>query len=265
MHILLVPSLTIQQRAQARRQLSSSLEDALRHCLLPIFVKMAKMTSTRNQNLEIDGTIFITLISLALTHGEDVEAMFGASIRQKSREMWNFLAGPALNFNAFRLRYSDSKDGHPCSNFPQLKDCRSLLPFSNPVFDEVFSSFGLSSNETDSLEKPSESRVVWSDDQHWHNHESLLPQHLGGLKSQSRDPKEELRRSRWTQKLRGRLHEQAVTLTGAAGASLKQMVILSVPAPKSPGAERNGETKHLVRITFILDCVLCAVFTLRIS
>jgi hypothetical protein len=71
--------------------------------------------------------------------------------------------------------------------------------------------------------------TLFSDTQHWHNHKrAILPKHLGGDTAAPMTEWQRNRKLRSDQRFMKNMHDQASTLTGASGAMLQQVKILSV-------------------------------------
>lgn len=259
-HLLLIPSLKIHQRAQTPRGLPPSLENVLRHhFLLPVFRNMAILLASRHQIIDIDGTIYTALIALVLSRPlQDIGSIVGDTLQHKAQAIWKNIQGPALNFDLFRSQYRPDIGLSVTPRCTDPKEPRPLLPFTNPVFDDEFSIFWPDTDtvlEADSS-SCSENLIKWSNDRHWHNQKSILPRHLGGGETKPTDPKALRRMLRSNQRFMSQIQDQAATLTGAAGAILHQMII--VPAqdfPESKSKPSNTEQKrgyvHTVRSLYL--------------
>ncbi|KAF8958161.1 hypothetical protein BDZ97DRAFT_66327 [Flammula alnicola] len=228
-HSLLVPTLSVLERAQVPRLLGSKLTSVLqKEFLSPLFFKAANLLASYDYPFEVDGTIFVTLIAFVLLRRGQMSTVIGPALFDESQRVWCALGGPSLDFDSFVGRY---RLPLPEASYTSIQhetiEPRRLLAFSNPVFEEKFSIFQASTEVHESEYSPLhfEKGTAFSDNHHWHNQKSILPGHLGGSKPKQVDAKALRRRLRSDQRFMATLQVQAATLTGASGASLRQIII----------------------------------------
>jgi hypothetical protein len=229
LHTLMIPTLSLREMAQVYRPLCPELTDLIRQKFLPIvFSNAANILGSYEYPFVVDGTIFATLIAFVLLGPVHPCTAVGSSLFSKAERLWAAIGGQRLNFPGFAKRYpfGGSKEFSIQYHKP---DPAHLLEFSNPVFDEEFSSLQVSSGplETDSPKSNMyfEAGIILSDDHHWHNQKSILPNHQGGSKPNPETPWARSRRLKSHQRFMINLQVQATSLTGAFGASLQQIVI----------------------------------------
>ena len=252
-HTLMIPTLSLREMAQVYRPLCPDLTDLIRQKFLPIvFSNAASILGSYEYPFVVDGTIFATLIAFILLGPVHPRTAIGSSLFAKAESLWAAIGGQRLNFPGFAKRYQfgGSKDFFTSIQYHK-PDPAHLLKFSNPVFDEEFSSLQLSS---DALEPDApksnmhfEAGLMLSDNRHWHNQKSILPNHQGGSKPNPETPWERSRRLKFHHRFMVNLQVQATSLTGAFGASLQQIVI-----PPAGSGKKGKQT--LVRQK-VRDCL----------
>ncbi len=237
-HTLMIPTLSLREMAQVYRPLCPELTDLIRQKFLPIvFSNAANILGSYEYPFVVDGTIFATLTAFILLGHVHPRTAIGSSLFSKAERLWAAIGGQQLNFPGFAKRYpfGGSKDFFTSTQYHR-PDPAHLLEFSNPVFDEEFSSLQVSSDalETDSPKSNMhfEAGIILSDNRHWHNQKSILPSHQGGSKPKPENPWARSRRLKTHQQFMINLQVQATSLTGAFGASLQQIVIPPVGSGK---------------------------------
>ncbi|KAJ7157241.1 hypothetical protein C8R46DRAFT_1004148 [Mycena filopes] len=250
LHAALLPDLSLAERAQPRQRLAPPLTELLSNSFLPKAFFLASSLP-----FDVDGRIFISLISAVLAHPLGPADLVGRDAYEETLAVWNLLSLPIPDFAAFRARHPPVPDTTvliPAEDRPTHK----LLPFNHPVFD--FSSVVSLDSFVEEDEPASgphlDFGVPVSDTKHWHNSSSILPSHMGGEDYKVLDERQRFRQNRSNQRFMTTLQKNAATLTGALGTSLQQIVIMPVkaasknakvqkerPAPESRQSGKKGK------------------------
>ncbi|KAF8878473.1 hypothetical protein CPB84DRAFT_1966141 [Gymnopilus junonius] len=235
-HILLLPSLSVSERAQAYRPLSSDLTDLIRQEFFsPLFYNAADYLASRHHPFQVDGAILMAMISFIISERGQALFALGSTLFSEAERLWSALSGPTLDFQEFAKQYPLPQQ---CTeDQDRMIESIGLLEFSNPVFDEEFSTLQIP-GEICGKEEPGprhyfDPGTKLSDTRHWHNQKSILPSHQGGSSSKLEDPRARSRRLRSEQRFMSALQVQAASLTGASGASLRQIIIVPVGLTKT--------------------------------
>jgi len=247
MHTLVIPTLSLREMAQAYRPLCPGLTNIIcQEFLSVVFSNAAKILGSNDYPFAVDGTIYVTLIAFVLSGHVQLRTAIGPSLFSKAEELWAAIGGPRLDFPKFAKQYPlESKEFFASIQCDQPEPAH-LLEFSNPLFDEEFSSLHVSSDEALDADSPKsnmhfEPGVILSDNCHWHSQTSLLPSHQGGTKPKPEAAYARSRRLRSNQRFMAIFQAQASSLTGAFGTSLQQIVIPPV------GSQTATKGKQLVR------------------
>ncbi|KAF8155693.1 hypothetical protein B0H34DRAFT_506081 [Crassisporium funariophilum] len=232
-HCLILPNLSVQERAQTLPSLSQELVQLLTRNFFPtLFLKLANLLSSLDYVFELDGTIFSKLIATYYSADKfEISTFFGPMVHVAAQSVWLSLGAPPLDFPGFAARYPLPQEPQISPDSPHQKmEPYNLLPFNNIVFDEKMTAVRIPSTEgTEANLQMSplqfEKGTIFADTQHWHNQRTILPSHLGGSKPKPTDERAKRRQLRSDQKFMAILQVQAATLTGASGGILQQVVI----------------------------------------
>jgi len=247
-HCLLLPALTVRERAQIPQSPCQALVGVLRDQFLsPFFSRAAGLLAERDCNLDVDGTIFSILLNFVIYRGEEISAIVGPDLQEQAQTLWRAFNGPALDFGSFSRRYvlpESVEIRTPISPRGAIEP-HHLLPFRNPVFDQEFSFVCVPTEDDDLSHHGNE--IMFSDTRHWHNQKSILPFHLGGSKPITTSIRERKKHLRLAQRFMTKLQAQAATLVGASGGSLRQIIIPAVGSP-------SKEHRRVLNICIQLHC-----------
>jgi len=243
-HCLVLPTLTVRERAQIPQSPCQDLVDVLRdHFLSPFFLRAAGLLAERDCNLDVDGTIFSILINVVAYRGEEISALVGPGLHDEAQTLWRAFNGPALDFGAFSRRYILPESAQTQISPHGATEPHRLLPFRNPVFDQAFSFVRVPTEDDDLSHRGTQ--IMFSDTRHWHNQKSILPFHLGGSKPTIASERERKKHLRLAQRFMTKLQAQAATLVGASGGGLRQIII---PAVGSPSKEHHRVINTCIRL-----------------
>ena len=254
-HLIIVPTLTIQQRAQTLVTLHPLLNEMLVNIFLPAAF-LAVESVLAFGKLEVDGHIFVALLKFAMERADLSPAeVFGDEVCSRLEVLWASTSLGRCEFAALAARFPSPVESSANAVNPQ--PVRMLLPFTNPVFDEHLAAVRVDVEEEDPPDVVThlDFDTVFNDVYHWHNHKrSILPAHLGGETYQPLDARQRFRMLRSAQRFMKTMERQAQTLTGVFGIPLQRMIIPSVGAqPQSP-ASRAIQVLPLYNI-----CTLCSL------
>ncbi|KAG1823796.1 uncharacterized protein BJ212DRAFT_703338 [Suillus subaureus] len=271
-HVLLLKSISVQDRARRLAPMKPDLFTTLMKSFLPRIIQATEAVLVANDaSLDIDIRVFLCVLRYLSEHpAQSLTEILGPAVAKNAEDIFSELKLPHLNFSCLSVSFLPDE---PYEIPIPLK----LLPFSNPVFDEELSavhiatesvtrpnpiepvaSSGEESEEWDdsstsdesadvlpsarsSQNKTSREDTLFSDTQHWHNHRmAILPKHLGGDATAPMTEWQRNRKLRSDQRFMKTLHDQASTLTGALGAVLEQV---KIPTAASLANQRNAKPK----------------------
>ena len=239
-HLIIVPTLTVQQRAQKLVPLHPLLSKLIVHAFLPAAFLALESVLVYSKPA-VDGHVFVALLNFTIEHADLSPAeTVGDAVFTRLDGLWTSANLGRCDFAALATRFPSP--AQPSANMAGSPPVRRLLPFTNPVFDEHLAI--VTANVED--EDPPDTIIhldfntVFNDVYHWHNHKrSILPSHLGGETYQPLDARQRFRVLRRSQQFMKSMERQAQTLTGVFGIPLQRMIIPSVgsqpqrPAPRT--------------------------------
>ncbi|THG95299.1 hypothetical protein EW026_g6330 [Hermanssonia centrifuga] len=229
MHLVLLPSLSVEERARPYQPLHVDLEDYVRNSFLPIAFLVAEKTLLDFDPLDIDGRVFLDLLHFLLCHPALLpQQIVGDEVYNAVEALWVQYGLPSVDFEDLAARFPSMLTPSNPSSTVQL----TMLPFSNPVFDRPLSSINTANIGTDTEISfdGTEFNMPFVDGHHWHNHRrAILPKHLGGEDAAPQDDWQRKRQLRSDQRLMSKMQWQAESLTGALGRPLQRITIVSVP------------------------------------
>ncbi|KAI0948028.1 hypothetical protein AcW1_009642 [Taiwanofungus camphoratus] len=228
-HLLILPLLSVEERARPLAALHPELIDILLSTFLPsAFLTLEDVWSQVAAEIDVDGRVFLTLIEFIVKQPDvSFTVILGPEVYQRLTAIWSSLDLAPVHYVAFSSRFASN-------HLPQdvslsQAPASSLLPFTHPLFSDELVSVDVHVEEhAEALVLPHlEFNTVFNDIYHWHNPKlkAILPTHLGGEDSKPLDEWQRRRQLRRDQRFMTRLQWQAETLTGALGVPLKQMVI----------------------------------------
>ncbi|TFK38254.1 hypothetical protein BDQ12DRAFT_684235 [Crucibulum laeve] len=249
-HCLILPSLSVQDRARPADALNAELNDIVTNKFLPAMLfTINDVISPLQMAFDLDGRIFSSLIRFIVSKSTSVLAqLIGQAICDGVEEIFSFLgvSGPVLNLPRFAAHYPLPPllaSTLACQNEPSDIKSFRLLAFNNSVINDSLAELSVQTSTTEESEPQSPAHLdfgqIFADTQHWHNQKSLLPSHLGGPKPKAKDERQHRRELRSNQRFMATLQRQAATLTGAAGATLKQIAIAPVGSQTSTNLNKT--------------------------
>lgn len=254
-HLLILPLLSVEERARPLAALHPELIDILLSTFLPsAFLTLEDVWSQVAAEIDVDGRVFLTLIEFIVKQPDvSFTVILGPEVYQRLTAIWSSLDLAPVHYVAFSSRFASN-------HLPQdvslsQAPASSLLPFTHPLFSDELVSVDVHVEEhAEALVLPHlEFNTVFNDIYHWHNPKlkAILPTHLGGEDSKPLDEWQRRRQLRRDQRFMTRLQWQAETLTGALGVPLKQMVIPLVGRLPSKLSSNTGPRLIQVRICHV--------------
>ena len=231
-HLVLLPKLSITERARQYRQLHSGLEAYLRSTFLPK-VFFALQSAYSNLELDVDGRIFLELLAFILQHPScHLSDMLGNDVGATVDEIWARCGSPAIDVPLLGTSFPFPYDDAPPDTSSNLDV--SVMPFESALFQEAISSVQAVVLPSDQIQEDSQERelhVPFSDTRHWHNVDhSILPKHLGGTDRVALTDWQRERKLRSDQRFMAKMQWQAESLTGALGRQLQRLTIVATKA-----------------------------------
>ncbi|KAI0002287.1 hypothetical protein BJV74DRAFT_876690 [Russula compacta] len=255
LHIMILPTLPVSERACRREDLNGDLVALLVGDFLPLINPvMAAFVSKTNRFVDIDGRIFTSVLRYAICHGHfrthALTELVGPEISSRLETVWRSANAPPPDFITLLTRFLHYRDPEPLSaaSFTHLPfhgqvsaksssvasdeevTSFTLLPFHNQVFNDELAVVHVT--VSDRAQALSSNRlefnrgVPFSDTKHWHGHRrTILPKHLGGEEVKDVDERSRQRRLRRDQRFMLQMQRLAATLTGASGGVLQQTLI----------------------------------------
>ncbi|KAG1758646.1 hypothetical protein EDD22DRAFT_997577 [Suillus occidentalis] len=259
-HVILLKSISVQDRARRPTPLKPDLFTSLMKSFLPHILRATEaVIIAKDASLDIDIRVFLSVLRYLSEHpAQSLTEILGPAVAKDAEDIFSELKLPHLDFSSLSVSFLPD-------DLYEIPTPLKLLPFTNRVFDEELSAVHVStegiippnhiepvtssreeSDEWDDSSSSDESADIlpsarssqknttredtpFSDTQHWHNHRmTILPKHLGGDTTTPMTEWQRNRKLRSDQRFMKTLHDQASTLTGALGAVLEQVKIPSV-------------------------------------
>lgn len=182
---LIVPSLSVDQRAQRLWTLDSKLHTYLVTDFYPrTLAYLGSTLAGATFFPDLDGNVFLAFLSCLIDSTEhDIEALVGVSSAQEIAAAWvsTGVALPDLSILSSFFKSKPLDASHSTSDH-----LFTLLPFSHPLLDKYLPLFSEEANAEPKTADDTRSRLEqlcdesFVDERHWHNSKSILPKHLGG-------------------------------------------------------------------------------------
>ncbi|KAF8632345.1 hypothetical protein AX15_001928 [Amanita polypyramis BW_CC] len=232
LHCILLPNLTARSRARPNQETSISLSKVVTESFLTtVFLALSKLFTTVHDCIDIDGRIFTSILHfISLSPRGRISDILSASDYSLLDSIWSRLGYSEPDFTLFATHFSLKEEVVPQV---AIAKTRSLLPFKNNVFDNIFNEVKVTIQDAEDDRGLFPAKyfarvVVFKDDRHWHNQNPLVIRSSGHSKPKKVGFYARCRELRNHQKFMRRLQLHAATLTGASGAILQQMVIAPV-------------------------------------
>ncbi|KAJ6557124.1 hypothetical protein B0H10DRAFT_1967384 [Mycena sp. CBHHK59/15] len=242
LHAAILPDLSLPERAQSCSSLNLDLTVLLSRVFLPEVFFLASPLP-----FDIDGRVFASLISAVITHrSQTLPDIVGPAAYEKVQAIWIHTSLPNPDLSALCARHVASPANKPPTPAQALLVYK-LLPFNHRMFNSILFPDTVEDKEEDA---PRESAarldfgIPFSDTRHWHNSKSILPSHLGGEDQQKvLTERQRQRQNRKNQRFMTTLQKNAATLTGALGASLQQIIIVSAKKQSNDSRVSKGRAE----------------------
>ena len=240
LHIIILPTLPVPERARPREDLNEDLVAMLVGTFLPkIYPVMASFITKYNRFVDIDGRVFTRILRYtisAISNGHfqtnTLTELVGPKYSFRLEAIWKSVNGPPPDFMKLSACFPNRGDPEPSPTASDGPKPFTLLPFQNHIFDEELAVVHVKVSDEDQTPSPPCLEFCqgtpFADTNHWHdNHRAILPKHLGG--EVWKDPDEHSRQWRLRRGQRFMLHMQrlSASLTGASGRMLQQILIPS--------------------------------------
>ncbi|KAI0034854.1 hypothetical protein K488DRAFT_44574 [Vararia minispora EC-137] len=246
-HSLIIPTLGIRRRARKLDLLHTDLARELTTHFLPmLFRSLASVIICHGDVVDIDGRVFVALVQFVIEKQVSVEELVGPDIYARAVSIWS--AAGCNAHSSLKSLYTSFPNPSRSSAPSSLTPRSTLMPFTNPVFDDELASVHV--HVSFDSDPPPLERLEFSlgtefeDVRHWHAHkQTILPKHFGGETQKPTTERERLRRLRAEQRFMAGMQRLAETLTGASGGQLQQIVI----PPVGDSMKARPARKQLVR------------------
>ncbi|KIY45565.1 hypothetical protein FISHEDRAFT_76419 [Fistulina hepatica ATCC 64428] len=181
-HLFLLDFLSIHERAQPPVIIRPDLISVISCSFLPIvYAVLRHLVQKTDLDVDIDGRLFLFLVQQAVEHPGTVSQMLGEEIRSATETAWSSAGFSLSQVNLHALETYNHVVHPPVPALDLTAQPRSLLPFSNPIFDEPMkdSNFLISNVEADTS-KMVESMdtnthdIPFEDSRHWHSTRLLV-------------------------------------------------------------------------------------------
>lgn len=253
-HVLLLETLSIEERAQPLAPLHDAMLRLLTEFLPKIFLILEYIVRETGWKLDLDSKLFVRLLHILWLHpGASFSQVVGDGVSSRVDAIWAPLEVGTVNFSIFASEFGTTEElVVPTPTHNALR----VLPFENPILDEQLSVVQVRVESTGDITVPTGhlefgDGIVVADTRHWHNQKrALLPKHLGGEDAAPKDARARFRELRRQQRFMASLQKQATTLTGALGAPLEQQVIVAVGTSK-PNAKARAQGAVHVSFTLV--------------
>jgi superfamily II DNA or RNA helicase len=181
-----------------------------------------------------DGRLF-NVVSKGLDISSMPETM--QSILQKLNECLKAICNESTIDNEANSRKSEISSSNAPSTTPTGNS--SVLPFSNPVFDQHLTSIRLGIDDHASEETSRPSARIFQEVSHWHNAKRPIQSKNTPVLS----PRDELRARRRNQKYMDEMQKYAASLTNSVGRALEPETLLVKSAAASKVAQKSENKK----------------------
>ena len=237
LHIMILPTLPVPERARPSEDLNEDLVATLVGTFLPkINPIMATFVSKANRFVDIDGRIFTTVLRYTISNGplqsSILTELAGLEISTRLEAVWGSVDAPPPDFMEISASFpnDDDPEASPAVSNEELASF-SLLPFQHQVFDEELAAVRVTVSDqvqaSSSTVLKFSQEIPFSDTRHWHaHHRSILPKHLGGEGEKTVDGRLRRKQLKKDQRFMVNMQRLAATLTGASGKVLQQIMIL---------------------------------------
>ncbi|TCD64633.1 hypothetical protein EIP91_003835 [Steccherinum ochraceum] len=246
-HLLTLPSLSVEERARPLQRLDSMLECVLTDVFLPRVFLALYQTLSQGSFIDIDGRVFVDVLACILRNPDlTLSEMFGEDIATQAEQIWDERDLPQVDFPALVSQLELLDGSSPTSSNSSLPPFK-VLAFSNRVFDDILEPLDIDVADSDVVPQSPHfgfnERFI--DAAHWHNHRrAMLPKHLGGEVVKPANAWAQKNQLKRDQNFKKQLQWQAKTLTGAFGAILEPIVITQ--SQESAAAKNSSASKSHV-------------------
>jgi hypothetical protein len=236
LHIMILQTLPVSERARQLEAVNDNFATMLTQSFLPdLYSVITAFVLKFNRFVDIDGRIFIAVhrcISSSdhlPTHA--LEALVGPEISSRLKTVWNSTSAPSPDLPkllAYRPTHEDSEPSSTASD--EEATSFALFPFQNEVFDDELADVHVTvageGQASSSTRFEFSQDIPFSDTKHWHaHHRSILPKHLGGEAAKDFGERARNKQLKREQRFMSQMQRLAVTLTGASGRVLQQILI----------------------------------------
>ncbi|KAI0310815.1 hypothetical protein OF83DRAFT_1252292 [Amylostereum chailletii] len=241
-HCLLLPTLSVTQRARRLDALNSNLKDEILHTFLPAaYLALESVVLKTNTVVDCDGRLFSALTYFVIANPSiAVKEVVSPEIFNRATTICKAI-GTEPDYKALVTLYPNPTDTTKRVS-RQRPSALTLVPFHNPVFDTELASVYIpvaADSEDIATDLEFSQGTAFRDINHWHAHKrTILPKHLGGQEPKPATEKDRRKKLRSEQRFMSSMQQLAATLTGASGGSLKQIVITTVGDKPRPSKLR---------------------------
>lgn len=261
-HSLLLDTIFVGERAQNIINVNRELLDIILDKFLPrVFFAAETILSSHDVTLHVDGRLYLALVNFLMEHPtSSMEELIGSGISDRVRTLWKNIRLPSVDFSALVSRFPPPP-ASPEHGTVAPQPLR-LLSFENEVFNKELAVIRIATeSDGDEALDPGPKfnfgqGVLFSDTNHWHSSKAILPRHLGGQDPKPTDVRQRRRLLKRDQRFMTNLQRQAGTLTGALGASLKQIVIPPVGTHQRKGAVGRIAQVPSSQAAHVSECIL---------
>ena len=237
LHIIILPTLPVSERARPHEDLHEDLVAMLVGIFLPkINPVIASFIMKFNRFVDIDGRVFTRILRYTISNGycqtNALTELVGPDISSRLEKVWRSANAPPPDFMKLSTCFPNLVDQEPSSTASDGPKPFTLLPFHNHIFDEELTVVRVDVSDQDQT-SPSPclefcQGTPFTDTNHWHdNHRAILPKHLGGEEWKDADERSRQWRLRREQRFMVHMQRLSASLTGASGRVLKQILITS--------------------------------------
>ncbi|KAI0262214.1 P-loop containing nucleoside triphosphate hydrolase protein [Gloeopeniophorella convolvens] len=257
LHLMVLPSLTIDERARDLGGLDGQLAAVLNDSFLPYMnIVMAAFVSRFGVSLDVDGRVFVgvlryfTTVAPSLERRDSVRPLVGDEVSSRLEALWSSANVPLPDLTNLRsTQKSVPGAGDPGRAAPEASNNTpfTLLPFHNEVFDAELEAVHVAVADINPALPPAHLEfsqgTPFADTTHWHAHRRpILPKHLGGGTPKQLDERVRRKRLKQEQRFMAQMQRLAATLTGASGRMLQQIVIPATGRKVAEVADKEAST-----------------------